>query len=106
MKIELLHITECPSWSAALKNLKHSLIDLDLDVPVQVTRINSQNFDEFVQFHGSPTILLDGQDIFPVHDFEGALLCRVYETPEGLRGLPTQQQITQQLTTHMKRDRA
>lgn len=97
MQIELLHITECPSWVACLKNLRHSLIDLDLDVQVNVTRVDGSNIDQYKRFQGSPTILVDGRDLFEVDDFDGALSCRVYKTPDGLRGMPTQQQITQSL---------
>lgn len=103
MKIELLHITECPSWGPALRNLKHALIDLELDNEIEVRRVDSGNLGEFPRFQGSPTILVNGIDIFPVDDFDGALSCRVYQTPEGPRGLPTQQQIIERMTNEMKR---
>jgi hypothetical protein len=39
---------------------------------------------------GSPTIREDGEDLFPVPDRAGyALGCRMYATPEGLKGTPT-----------------
>jgi hypothetical protein len=41
------------------------------------------------QFVGSPTIRLDGEDLFPGGSEDYALGCRVYTTPEGLRGWPT-----------------
>lgn len=102
MRIELLHIIECPSWSTCLKSLQHALIDLDLNAEMKVQCLESSNLNEFVQFHGSPTILVDGQDIFPVDDYVGDLSCRVYNTPEGLRGMPTTEQIVQQLQKLIK----
>lgn len=103
MQIELLHITECPSWVACLKNLKHALIDLDIDTEIKVTRIESSNIEQHRQFQGSPTILVDGRDLFAVDDFDGALSCRVYKTPDGLRGMPNSQQITEQLLSIQER---
>lgn len=103
MKIELLHITECPSWTTCLRSLKHALIDLDIDLEINVRRLDSFGPEGSVQFHGSPTILVDGHDIFPVDDYDGALSCRVYRTPEGLRGMPSQGQITEQLSKILKR---
>ena len=43
---------------------------------------------------GSPTIRVDGEDRFPVPEGAGyALGCRMYATPEGLRGSPTEEMV-------------
>ncbi|CAN5882511.1 hypothetical protein BH18ACT11_BH18ACT11_11100 [soil metagenome] len=43
-----------------------------------------------LRFPGSPTIRVDGEDLFPVPDRPRyALGCRTYATPEGLKGSPT-----------------
>lgn len=97
MKIELLHIAECPSWSSCLKNIRHALIDLDDDSKVNVYLLDASDKEGFSRFHGSPTILVDGQDIFPIDDYDGALSCRVYSTPEGRRGMPSVDQIVEKL---------
>jgi hypothetical protein len=41
------------------------------------------------RFVGSPTIRVEGADLFPMQYSEYNLGCRVYFTPEGLRGWPT-----------------
>jgi hypothetical protein len=46
-----------------------------------------------VPFAGSPTILIDGADLFPSDGRTSDLACRVYLTPAGLAGQPTQEQI-------------
>ena len=97
MKIDLLHIAECPSWTTCLKNIKHALIDLDDDSKINVYLLDSSDREGFSMFHGSPTILVDGHDIFPVDDYDGDLSCRVYLTPEGLRGMPSTVQIFERL---------
>lgn len=97
MQIELLHINECPSWGKALKNLRHALIDLDIADDVEVRLLESDQSQYFGRFNGSPTITVDGKDIFGVDDYDGELSCRVYWTPQGLRGYPTQEQIFDRL---------
>lgn len=97
MQIELLHINECPSWGTALKNLRHALIDLDIADEVQVHLLESSASQHFGSFNGSPTITVNGRDIFDIDDYDGELSCRVYWTPQGLRGYPTQDQIFERL---------
>jgi hypothetical protein len=43
---------------------------------------------------GSPTIRIDGRDLFPVANRAGyALGCRMYATPDGLKGSPTAEMV-------------
>jgi len=46
-----------------------------------------------VGFHGSPSILVDGVDLFAEPGAGVGLSCRVYRTPEGLSGAPTVEQL-------------
>jgi len=46
-----------------------------------------------VRFTGSPTILVDGRDPFARAETTFGLTCRVYETPDGLAGSPTPDQV-------------
>ncbi len=48
-------------------------------------------------FGGSPTIALNGVDLFPGGPAE-ELSCRVYSTPDGLAGVPAVDQIKSALT--------
>lgn len=45
-------------------------------------------------FAGSPTITINGADVFPSDGRTSDLACRVYATPHGLKGTPTTEQIT------------
>lgn len=51
-------------------------------------------------FAGSPTITVNGTDIFPTGAPADDLACRIYATPSGLAGLPTLNQITEALKNH------
>jgi hypothetical protein len=53
-----------------------------------------------VPFAGSPTILLDGQDLFPAAERTSALACRLYSTPTGPAGLPSTDQIIDAIAAH------
>jgi hypothetical protein len=46
-----------------------------------------------VGFHGSPSILVDGIDVFAGPDAGVGLSCRVYRTPDGPAGAPTIEQL-------------
>jgi hypothetical protein len=48
---------------------------------------------EVARFRGSPTILVDGVDPFALGDEPFGLACRVYQTPDGLAGVPTAEQL-------------
>ena len=45
-----------------------------------------------LSFHGSPTILVDGSDPFPASGPPG-LACRIYDTPDGPAGTPSEDQL-------------
>jgi hypothetical protein len=48
---------------------------------------------ERLRFVGSPTVLVDGRDPFSGGGGTFGLSCRVYQTPEGLAGSPTTEQL-------------
>ena len=94
MRIRLLHIDECPNWADAEVRLRAALNELGLsDTPVAVELLATPEDTIGTAFAGSPTIEVDGTDLFPS---DGATN-RVYRTPTGLAGLPTQEQIVEAL---------
>ena len=101
MKAEVLHIEECPSWEQAGRSLRAALDSTgDRDVPITFRLVASPTEAARVPFAGSPTILIDGQDLFPSDGRTSDLACRVYLTPKGLAGRPTQEQLETALTAH------
>ncbi|MFE6254797.1 hypothetical protein [Agromyces sp. NPDC057865] len=53
-------------------------------------------------FAGSPTILADGVDLFPSGGRMRSLACRVYATPRGLAGHPTQAQLEEAIISRAR----
>lgn len=90
MKVQVLHIDECPNTAVASGRVRAALDALGQeDVPVELVLVESQTAAASTGFGGSPTIVIDGQDLFPGAPHVEALACRVYSTASGLAGSPT-----------------
>ncbi len=96
MEVEFLFCAECPSHEAALDRLKKVLSEAGWRGTVRVTRISSLEQAHERNFPGSPTILIDGEDI----DSEGrtgetpGLGCRIYRLEDGrISPLPSKRMI-------------
>lgn len=89
MEIELLLVPECPHGDVASDLILTALADLGMTTATTVTTTVVTTEQEAAQrgFVGSPSILLNGRDLFPI-DSPPALACRMYATADGLRGLP------------------
>jgi hypothetical protein len=97
MKVQLLHIDACPNTADAEARTRGALDALGCaDVPVESVTIRSEAEAASIQFGGSPTILVDGTDLFPTMPVR-SLACRVYRTEDGFAGAPTQEQLEEAL---------
>lgn len=102
MTIEILHISECPSWESAVTRTKEALATLGrTDDRVVARLLRTPDEAATTAFAGSPTITINGVDIFPSDGRTSDLACRVYATPLGLKGTPTTEQITEALRPRM-----
>jgi hypothetical protein len=83
--VELLWWEGCPSHPKALADLRAAMEALGLD-PAAIERIEvpTDADAERQRFVGSPTIRVDGQDLFPPGgDQPVGLTCRIYRLPDG-----------------------
>lgn len=99
MKVELLYFDGCPSYQAFLPQLKELLRSEGIDDAVQLRRIESDADAIAARFLGSPTVRIDGIDVEPGADQreDFGMKCRLYRTPDGLRGIPAAQWVIQAL---------
>ena len=98
MRVELLYFDGCPNWTVAEERLHEALRSVDRnDVHVAKVRVGSPQEAEELGFIGSPTIRFDGVDPFASGGELVGLACRVYATPDGLRGSPTTAQLVEVL---------
>jgi hypothetical protein len=92
MDITLLYFDDCPNWRVADERLA-AIAAERADLMVTRHLVDTLEEAERVGFHGSPSILVDGVDVFAEPDAGVGLSCRVYRTPDGLAGAPTVEQL-------------
>jgi hypothetical protein len=99
MKVEVLYFDGCPTYEAAEKTLRDVFADKGLEADVELVAVNTDEEARRLRFPGSPTIRVAGKDLFPTEEREDWRLgCRIYATPEGLRGSPTAEMLKEALT--------
>ncbi len=93
MKVELLYFEGCPSYRAAENGLREVLAEAQVSDPIEAIEIKTEADALHWKFLGSPTIRFDGVDPFDRGETQYGLECRVYLTPDGLRGWPTKEML-------------
>ena len=101
MRLELLFHRDCPSWHAALRELSAALRALGIDAEPELVEVGDGEEARALRFPGSPTLRLDGEDLFPVPRPHLGLTCRLYLTPGGARGYPSRRMIAEALEKRM-----
>ena len=89
VKIELLWFGGCPNWQETEARLREALPLAGVDAGVALVEVTTPEDAERLRFRGSPTGLVDGADSFAQESDPVGLSCRVFRTPDGLRGAPT-----------------
>lgn len=88
VRIDILYVTDCPNLAAARARVHEALQDAGLSAVVEEVEIVTEADARRFGMHGSPTILIDGQDPFGLAD-EPSLTCRLYRTADAVEGAPT-----------------
>lgn len=91
MRIELLYFDDCPNWKIADGRLR--ALGSERGFEVEHRRVIATEEAEQAGFRGSPTILVDGRDPFARDGEPTGVACRLYRTPQGLAGSPTEDQL-------------
>lgn len=92
--IVIRHVADCPG-SALLKD---RLAGLPANDNLSFELIATFEDAARVGFYGSPTILIDGTDPFPVAAPSPGLSCRLYRTEQGTEPAPSLTQLREALT--------
>jgi hypothetical protein len=99
MKVEVLYFDGCSTYKTAEKTLREVLAEEGMDAQVKLVAVNTDEEARRLRFPGSPTLRVDAKDLFPAGEREDWRLgCRVYATPEGLKGSPTTEMLREALT--------
>jgi hypothetical protein len=84
MRVELLWWDGCPSHPETLADLERILREEGIGAELRRVEIGSDEQARREHFPGSPTIRVDGEDIFPPEESEPySLTCRVYYLRDG-----------------------
>ncbi len=97
MQIELLYFDGCPTWQQGLEHLTDALKRESMDVPITLVKVTDDADAEAKRFLGSPSFRVSGADLWHEAREQYALGCRVYYTPQGLKGVPTVEMLQEKL---------
>ena len=98
MDVRLLYFDGCPNWQSTDERLREAIAVAGLDVVPTHVNVATPQEAERLQFRGSPTVLVNGVDPFTEGAPPVGLSCRLFQTPDGLRGEPTVAQLLVALT--------
>jgi hypothetical protein len=102
VKVSLLYFDDCPSWKTAADHLDLLATEISgLDIERVV--VDTPEAAERTRFRGSPSIHVDGFDLFADSDAPVGLSCRIYQTPDGPAGSPTLDQLRRALESASQR---
>lgn len=86
MRVELLFSDDDPNAMEARQRLVEVLIEDAFETPIQMIAVTSLDDARFLDFRGSPTIRIDGVDVFP--DESGAVGLHFRQYPAEADGSP------------------
>ena len=94
MDVTLLYFDGCPNWTLARDRLKAAMRRDGLNAQsLRYRDVATPEEAEAMGFPGSPTILIDGRDLFGTQSAPVGSACRVYQTPTGPEGAPSVDQL-------------
>ncbi|WP_290596199.1 MULTISPECIES: DF family (seleno)protein [unclassified Archaeoglobus] len=85
VKVRFLYFEGCPHAEPALKLLRETLKELNVQGEIEITEVKTLEDAERYNFLGSPTIQINGLDIEKRRRGERAVMgCRIYENGSGV----------------------
>ena len=105
MNIQFLYFEDCPSHDDALERLRAVMQEEGVRADIEIIKVETEEQAQTWKFTGSPTILIDGQDIVPVPpESTYYLSCRVYHLEDGrFSPLPSREMIRKGIHVGLKK---
>jgi hypothetical protein len=98
MKIDIIYLQDCPNVQVVRQRLTVALAATGHHAAqVRLVRAEDLTPAQADVFPGSPTILIDGVDPFAATASPASVSCRLYQTPTGLAGCPSVEQLIEVL---------
>jgi hypothetical protein len=93
IKIEIQHFRGCPNSKEMIKRVKEAILGFEDIVEYNELLVETNELANKIKFRGSPTVLINGEDIEGRKEPESAALnCRVY-----VNGLPEVEEIRKRI---------
>ncbi len=102
LQIELLYFSGCPSWQRALENLKAALDAEGVSAEIRMVQVENDEEAARLRFLGSPSFRINGEDLWPEERPHYSLSCRVYATPQGMKGSPNVEMLREALRRYAR----
>jgi hypothetical protein len=99
-KIQFLYMESCTNTEPVWNDLLDCLIKLGVDIKPERIMIHDDLEADHYSFQGSPSIKVDGLDLWQENQNEFHMGFRSYSTPDGLRDRPSLEMLTDQLKLH------
>ncbi|WP_173080091.1 thioredoxin family protein [Phytohabitans rumicis] len=89
MQVLVLYFASCPNWPEAGRRVRHALDQVGHpETAVTFVPVETDAEAAALGLRGSPTITVDGEDLFPAVLPPAGLSCRIYPTTSGPAGVP------------------
>jgi len=89
IKIDIQYFEGCPNSSKLIKRLKNAIRGYEDQIDFREVLVEDNETANAVKFRGSPTVLINGNDLLNEPEPERpALMCRYYQN-----GLPSEETI-------------
>jgi hypothetical protein len=104
VQVSVLYFAGCPNWEETGRRLRRALDLLgQAGTSVGFVQVETEAEAAEVGFRGSPTITVDGEDLFPGGGAPSAVSCRVYSGSGGLAGVPEASDLVAALAERIDR---
>ncbi|MBI1375975.1 MAG: thioredoxin family protein [Frankiales bacterium] len=104
MRVEIVTIPDCPNRDVADARVRRALALSALTDVEPVHRVIGSHEQAVTEgYQGSPTIRFDGTDPFASVGAPTGYSCRIYQTEQGLAGVPTVTQLVGAIRAHRTR---
>lgn len=95
MHVELRYFAACPNWRSTRALLEQLADEFGFTIAERLVETHDEAI--VLGFRGSPTVLVDGSDPFGDPESPVGLACRIYRTPDGFIGSPTEAMLRKAL---------
>jgi hypothetical protein len=97
MDVVIQYFDGCPGWETARDSVTKATKALHLEAEVTLLKVETDDDAQRLGFRGSPSILVDGSDLFPNEASPIGMSCRVYMVNGKPQSAPSVEQLLEAL---------